>query len=79
MRKRYAAHLLDITGNAPQLVITFVYDQRAMEGPPFCVPDEEVHSHYAGHYKITSLSSSAVEGGLKGKTAATANVWLLDR
>ena len=37
MRDRYAAHLMKITGTAPQLLIAFDYDQSVMAGPPFAV------------------------------------------
>jgi thiopurine S-methyltransferase len=52
MRERYTAHLREITGNAPQLLVCWEYDQSLME-------------------------SKDVPGGLKGKCAATENVWLL--
>ena len=77
MRQQYAAHLVSVTSAAPQLLITFEYDQRLMDGPPFCVPNDEVRQHYASHYELKTLSSKPVSGGLKGKTNATANVWLL--
>src|SRR5215831_11061782 len=35
MRKRYAAHLTELTQKAPQLLISYEYDQRVMAGPPF--------------------------------------------
>ncbi len=77
MRKQYTAHLSAISRVAPQLLITFEYDQQLMNGPPFSVPNNEVHSHYDDHYRVVSLSSGPLVGGLKGKTAAIANVWLL--
>jgi thiopurine S-methyltransferase len=77
MRLQYASHLVSITNTAPQLLITFEYDQRLMDGPPFCVPNDEVRQHYAGHYAMKTLSNNPVSGGLKGKTEAIANVWLL--
>ncbi len=79
MRVRYAAHLAAITQNAPQLLITFEYDQSLMKGPPFCVPNDEVRQHYSTLYQMMLLSSAPLEGGLKGKTPATANIWQLQR
>jgi len=38
MRDRYAAHLMNITHKAPQLLICYDYDQSLMEGPPFLPP-----------------------------------------
>lgn len=77
MRQRYTGHLRDITATAPQLLLCFDYDQRAMEGPPFAVPDDEVALHYASHYELRKLASVEVAGGLKGQCAARENVWLL--
>ncbi|BCA53780.1 Thiopurine S-methyltransferase [Nitrospira sp. KM1] len=77
MRKRYAAHLIEITGKAPQLMICYDYDQRLMDGPPFSISNDEVRRHYANHYDLTLISSTDVSGGLKGKCPAKENVWLL--
>jgi thiopurine S-methyltransferase len=77
MRDRYTAHLMEITGRAPQLLISYTYDQRLLEGPPFSISNEEVYRHYDDDYELNLLESIAVPGGLKGKCAATENVWLL--
>ena len=77
MRNRYAAHLKELTGKAPQLLICYEYDQALMEGPPFSIRNEEVKQHYRGSYALTLLESADVSGGLKGKCAAKENVWLL--
>ncbi|HEX5545359.1 MAG TPA: thiopurine S-methyltransferase [Nitrospira sp.] len=79
MRKRYTAHLREITAKAPQLLICYEYDQNLMDGPPFSVSNEEVHRHYATTYDLTLLASTEVEGRLKGKAPAKENVWLLKR
>ncbi len=78
MRKRYAAHLTEITGKAPQLLICYDYDQSLMEGPPFSVSNDEVKRYYAVKYDVTLIASTAVSGGLKGKCPAKENVWLLN-
>lgn len=78
MRKRYAAHLTEITGKAPQLLICYDYDQSLMEGPPFSVSNDEVKRYYAVNYDVTLIASTAVSGGLKGKCPAKENVWLLN-
>ena len=46
VRDRYAAHLIAITDRAPQLLITYEYDQRQQDGPPFSVDADEVGRHY---------------------------------
>jgi thiopurine S-methyltransferase len=79
MRSRYAAHLMETTSKAPQLLICYDYDQSLMEGPPFAVSNEEVYRHYAATYKLTLVAGTEVSGGLKGKGPAKENVWLLKR
>jgi len=77
MRNRYTTHLTEITNKAPQLLISYDYDQSVMPGPPFSVRNEEVHRHYAGNYELTLMASTDVPGGLKGKCAAKEVVWRL--
>ena len=79
MREQYTKHLMQITNQAPQLLISYVYDQGAIDGPPFSISNEEVHRHYVGSYQLTLLASMEVAGGMKGACAATENVWLLNR
>ena len=78
MRLRYAAHLMKISGHAQQLLVTFEYDQNAMNGPPFSVIDDEVHTHYQNSYNVSLLEQAEVKGGLKGICPATEHVWLLE-
>ena len=77
MRARYAAHVASITGRAPQLLISFDYDQTLLAGPPFSVPGDEIARIYRDTYEPARLGSAAVEGGLKGKCPADEVVWLL--
>ncbi|MEM7346616.1 MAG: thiopurine S-methyltransferase, partial [Chloroflexota bacterium] len=63
MRIRYAANLGAITNFAPQLVITYTYDQEAMGGPPFSITKQEIIKHYQSNYTISKLASLEVEGG----------------
>ena len=77
MRPRYTAHLTEITNRAPQLLICYHYDQRAMDGPPFSVSNEEVDRHYGREFDLRLLASLDVAGGLKGKCPAKENMWLL--
>ncbi|MFC3693722.1 thiopurine S-methyltransferase [Chenggangzhangella methanolivorans] len=76
-RRAYAAHLVAITACAPQLAITFDYEQSAMAGPPFAVPEREVRALYGGVYAVTPLESVAVDGGLKGFCPALEQAWRL--
>jgi thiopurine S-methyltransferase len=77
MRDRYAAHLVELTQHAPQLLITFVYDQSLQAGPPFSIPPEEVARQYQSDFVLTQLASVDVPGGLKRICAATEGVWLI--
>lgn len=76
MREQYAAHLKEITSAAPQLLLTFEYDEAAIEGPPFSVSADEVRELYGDSYHISLLSHADVAGGLKG-SAAHESVWKL--
>jgi len=60
MRERYAAHLAAVAARAPQLLITFEYDQNRMDGPPFAVPAEEVERLYGGGHALDCLSRKDV-------------------
>ncbi|MBU2977611.1 thiopurine S-methyltransferase [Alteromonas sp. C1M14] len=75
MRTGYTEHLRTITQCAPQLLITFHYDQAVLPGPPFSVPDREVEQHYQNHYHLACLSSHPIN--LKGKVPAHEQVWQL--
>jgi len=77
MRNLYTVHLKEITEQAPQLLVSYEYDQNLMEGPPFSVSNEEVNRHYRDSYNLTLMVSTNVPGGLKGKCAAQENIWLL--
>ncbi|MEM7213547.1 MAG: thiopurine S-methyltransferase [Pseudomonadota bacterium] len=77
MRVRYSKLLASITRKAPQLLITFEYDQTEMAGPPFSISPERVAAYYAGTYAIRRLAAVEVKGGLKGFCPATEVMWLL--
>lgn len=78
MRGRYTSHLMQISQRAPQLLISFEYDQNAMAGPPFSVTGNEVKQHYGrGFQDLYMLANEPVAGDLKGICAAQEQVWLL--
>lgn len=60
MRTRYAAHLMALTTAAPQLLISFEYNQSEMDGPPFAVPTEEIHRLYGNDYVMHELSRADI-------------------
>lgn len=77
LREQYAAHLMAITQCAPQLIISFEYDQNEMAGPPFSVNEDTVSSLYSDNYTINRLERSVLKGGLKGKVEADNLVFAL--
>ena len=77
MRAHYTSHLMDLTDTAPQLLITYEYNQQLIDGPPFSVNEDEVKQHYGTRYYLKPVESKNVAGGLKGKVASTETAWLL--
>lgn len=77
MRDDYAVHLSAITSKAPQLLLSYHYDQSLVAGPPFSVSNDEVAERYADSYTLRRLASVDIPGGLKGKCEAVESVWLL--
>ncbi|MCC4307368.1 thiopurine S-methyltransferase [Alcanivorax marinus] len=60
LRARYAPHVATLTGNAPQLLISFEYDPSEMDGPPFPVQPDEIHRLYGDRYTLEELSRQDV-------------------
>ncbi|MDO8270917.1 MAG: thiopurine S-methyltransferase [Gammaproteobacteria bacterium] len=77
MRARYAAHLIDITDAAQQLLLSCEYNQQLMNGPPFSVHADEIKRLYSVTYDVRPLETHDVPGGLRGKVPATETVWAL--
>lgn len=73
MRKKYTSHLKMITNNAPQLLITFEYDQSLFSGPPFSVDSQEVKNHYS---KVELLESQDLKEGVRGNPAKEC-IWFI--
>lgn len=78
MRARYGAHLADLTARAPQLLLSFEYDQAAMDGPPFSVSEEEIRALYGADYDILTLERTPLAGGLRGGVAAMETAFLVE-
>lgn len=64
MRQDYAHHLVAITGSAPQLLVTYDYDQAQTNGPPFSVPQSVVCDLYSSTHSCEHLESIAISGPL---------------
>ncbi|GAB1620974.1 thiopurine S-methyltransferase [Agarivorans albus] len=77
IRTRYAQTLPILTNNAPQLVVTYNYEQSQYSGPPFALPESEIERLYASIYALKKLASrQETEGFAKGIDVENA-VWLL--
>ena len=77
MRRDYAPHLIDLTAAAPQLLVSFDYDQATMEGPPFSVPGAEIERMYGDRYVVELLESAPISGRLAQKCSGAEETWLL--
>ncbi len=77
MRDRYTKHMIEITASAPQLLLSFEYDQSLIDGPPFSLDTLEIKRQYAGTYHLKAAEIRPVDGGLKGKIDASETAWLL--
>lgn len=58
-RTRYVNHLRALAP-APTLLITLEYEQSAMSGPPFAVPETEVQNLYHGDYHVACRHTAGV-------------------
>ncbi|MBI1324185.1 thiopurine S-methyltransferase [bacterium] len=78
MREKYAAHLVEITRAAPQLIVSFDYDPASMTGPPFSVDAAQVHALYDKSHVIALLERSPIVD-LRTARDAHESVYLLER
>jgi thiopurine S-methyltransferase len=76
MRTRYAQQVSAITAQAPQLLLSFVYEQQLYAGPPFAVTADEIQQLYAEHYRLHLLAEQS-GARLKNQTPVTTQCWLL--
>lgn len=77
MRAQYAPLVVALTHTAPQLLISYEYDQNQMDGPPFSVTASEIQRLYEAYYQIKLIESYIGTEGLKKVSTVTENVWLL--
>lgn len=75
MRTDYAQHLMQISNQATQLLISFEYDQSVMAGPPFSISPQQLKDYYSKQYQLQLLDSQTEL--LKGKVNAEEKIWLL--
>lgn len=61
MRSAYAAHLREMLESGTKiLLVAFDYPQQEMDGPPFCVPNEEVETLYRDWCRVELLFSDDI-------------------
>lgn len=82
IRKSYAKHLVElITPATAMFLITTVYNQSEMQGPPFSVDESEVTELYSAHFDINQLVSKQFKAPAhlqtKGLTQAEEQAYLL--
>ena len=82
IRKSYSEHLIKLTTPAAAMfLITTMYNQNEMQGPPFSVDENEVIALYSAHFEIHQLYSKQFEVPIhlqaKGLFQATEQVYLL--
>jgi len=77
MRSKYSEQISEISGNAPQLLITLNYDQSKKDGPPFSINHEQVQQYYGSHYQIAELASEPDSIGSMPSLKVSEQVWLL--
>lgn len=82
VRGRYAEKLAELVSpGARGVLVSFAYDQCAVDGPPFSVPDEEVRASLGGAFDLRWLDGGQISGlppRFEGH-AATKSVWLMER
>ena len=76
-RPEYARHLTAITDGAPQLLITYEYDQTQMDGPPFSVDAAETARLYDRSHLPERLISRPISGPLAQRCDGSETAWLL--
>lgn len=85
MRERYITHLQAILPQRCQgMLVTLVYDQQRMDGPPFSVEDAEVQRHFMADWTMRMVEAKDVLAGnprftQSGLTAVEERVYLLSR
>ena len=81
MRRRYARHLVSLV-EAPILLVSMVYPEHEIEGPPFSVPEEEVRPLFETRRRVRHLAEEDIieRSSLRqrGLTALHEHTWLIE-
>jgi thiopurine S-methyltransferase len=85
LRQRYARKMADLCRPGTRVLqVTFEYDQREMNGPPFAVGPDELHGLYGGAFDLHCVERADVLGandGMRnrGVTALHECAWAMTR
>ncbi|MCH2163934.1 MAG: thiopurine S-methyltransferase [Marinovum sp.] len=79
LRDAYAKSVPRLTNAAPQLLISFDYDQSQMSGPPFSVPEGTIREVYDETYTIDLVVSQVIDGPLGLRCSGREEAWLLHK
>jgi thiopurine S-methyltransferase len=77
LQLKYANHLISITKNAPQLLISLSFDPKIINSPPFSISNENIIKYFSKHYSLEILEQDFQLKGLKGKYEVTEICWSL--
>lgn len=79
MRPKYAAHLTQITGAAPQLLVSYDFNSDPDAGPPHGVFADEIADHYSDAFYVVELGRRPLTGplALRRPTGGDEVAWLL--
>ena len=78
MRRHYSQQVVTLAQHAPQLLVTYEYDQSLIQGPPFSIDAQEVANQYGDGYQMTKLNHESVDLCLRGINA-TEMAWKLTK
>lgn len=79
LRPQYSQQVIDLSQNAPQLLLTLNYDQNERAGPPFSISHEQIQQYYSAHYQIQELEGKSSTLNAAPEMAVTEHVWLLNK
>ena len=83
LRKKYAEHMIKLfNNNVKMLLLSMVYNQNEMSGPPFSVDEQEINELYSESFHIQKIYDQAVKSiaahlKTKGLTAARETAYVL--
>lgn len=79
LRPQYSEQVINLSKNAPQLLLTLHYDQNERAGPPFSISHEQIQQYYSAHYDIYELEGEPSTLNAAPEMAVKEHVWLLNK